>query len=134
MDENNPAVKRQVAMSPARLEELATDKGELLTYLRKLQVLNAMNIHQMVAKPNVPLATRVAFAEQLNKATAQVAAEINNEKNRNSGGVLPGSPLQIVFHLSGNAKPPTSVEVIEAEPPTSATPPALADEKEESQG
>ena len=112
MDESNPAVRNQLALSPARLEEIATDKAEMLKLFRKFQVINALKIHQEVGKPNVPLAARINYAEQLNKAIAQTASELKEEK-QGPGAIHSGERLGVVFNFINAPEQPKRIEVVE---------------------
>ncbi len=116
MDESNPAVRNQLALSPARLEEISTDKAELLKLVRKLQAINALTVHQDLKRANATLATKISFGEQLTRMSAQIASEIKEEKARTNP--LPaGERLGVVFNFITNGQP-QKVEILEQVQPT----------------
>lgn len=117
MDEQNPAVSRQVNIPPAFLEEVGNDPRALEAWCRKLHLVGADKIQRLMRDPAVPLSQRLAWMDHLAKYGGLGQA-------RNQPVAAPGSgfSVQIVVNNTGAgssstpAPPAATVEVIENEP------------------
>lgn len=67
MDEQNPAVVKQVNIPPAVLEEVGNDPRALETWCRKMYLVGADKVHRAMRDPTVPLSQRMLWLDHLAK-------------------------------------------------------------------
>jgi hypothetical protein len=114
MDQDNPAVTRQLAVPPAILEQVGQDGKALQSYTRKFLMAQLSVLQDKMRDVNVPLAQRMQYAELLAKYS-DLPTTPKEQKNSNPNGNAPGFSVQIVF--SGNAPqaaPLPRAEVVDA--------------------
>jgi hypothetical protein len=115
MDQDNPAVTRQLAVPPAILEQVGQDGKALQSYTRKFLMAQLSVLQDKMRDVNVPLAQRMQYAELLAKYSDLPTTPKDTGKNSNPNGNAPGFSVQIVF--SGNAPqaaPLPRAEVVDA--------------------
>jgi hypothetical protein len=85
VETTNPAVERQLRLSPAELEKIATDPTIITKLGRKISAIQLLDIHRRLADPNVSLKLRMEFAE--------FAAKLGDVMPKPNAAVNGGAPL-----------------------------------------
>ncbi len=108
MDEQNPAVARQMQIPPAMLEEVSRNPAVLENLSRKMLLVNLDKLQRMMKRDDLTVAQRLAFAQFL--------ADLSGTKAPKGGGANgsasisgPGFSVNIVLNSDGTvARQPTT--------------------------
>jgi hypothetical protein len=117
MDQDNPAVSRQLTVPPSVLEEIGEDPKVLQGYTRKMLMTQLVVIHEKLRDLNTPIATRMQFAELLAK-NSDLPTTPKVSQAANAGANDPKFSVQIVFSGAPQSQPLPRAQVVEAEPAT----------------
>ena len=112
MDEQNPAVGKQVQIPPAFLEEVGQDPRALEAWCRKLYLVGVDKVHRAMRDPNIPLGQRMAWLDHLAKYGG-----LGQQRQQATTGQGSGFSVQIVLNNPAeSAKPAPAVIDVQATP------------------
>lgn len=114
MDDDNPAVTRQLQINPALLEEVGTDPTVIPIWARKMYFIQQAQMHARMREANAPLGAKQAFLDHL----AKVGDVGGYAKANAAAAANPGAGFSINFVFpndsgSDKSKQLPKVEVVE---------------------
>jgi hypothetical protein len=106
MEEQNPAVSKQLTIPPAFLEEVGGDPRALEAWCRKLYLVGVDKMQRTMRDATIPLSQRLSWLDHLAKYGGLGQA-------RNQVTATPGSGFSVQIVLNNGATPAAKVDVIE---------------------
>jgi hypothetical protein len=122
MNEDNPAVSKQVSIPPAFLEEVGGDPRALEAWCRKLYLVGVDKMQRAMRDQTIPLSQRLSWLDHLAKYGG-----LGQARNQPITAQGSGFSVQIVLNNQTPSPTPTTtqplptVEIIENEPAEAAS-------------